>query len=375
MADSCRQPGDVSGNPKATRFLAVLLKRWAALAFDPITRSWAIVAGGSFGRLALGFIASVLIARSLGPADFGVYAVLAAVANIAGAFADLGLTDTAVKRVAAVWPAEPRRARERGAVFFWLRVAAVGVVVTAGLVFAEPLARHVLSLPEHASSLRLALIGVAATALSGAVCALLQATGRFARLTLVGLTNAALTAVLAAILALNGALTLTAALVVLGIGTSLASFGVGYFLLPRSVRPAPPAPAALRAEGTCLIQFGRWLWLANSLAMLAAYLDVLLLNHWLEPAVVASYALALNLATKVDVLNQSLYTVMLPAASSLDGRPAFGQYARRGLIRSALVGVALLPLLPLAEPFITFFYGPAYAQAVGLFQALLVVVP
>ena len=45
---------------------------------DPVSRGWAIVMGGNVGRMALSFVASVLVARALGPAAFGVYAVLGA---------------------------------------------------------------------------------------------------------------------------------------------------------------------------------------------------------------------------------------------------------------------------------------------------------
>src|SRR5213592_2630890 len=74
---------------------------------DPITRNWAIVVSGNVARLALGFVASVLIARALGPADLGVCAVLIATAGIAGALADFGLTDSAVKHIATAWPDDP----------------------------------------------------------------------------------------------------------------------------------------------------------------------------------------------------------------------------------------------------------------------------
>ncbi|MFN8514001.1 MAG: hypothetical protein U0841_15735 [Chloroflexia bacterium] len=88
--------------------------------------------------------------------------------------------------------------------------------------------------------LALALLGTVATALSGAIGAILQGIGRFGRLAAVGLTNAALTAVLAVILAALGRLTLVTALVVLGIGTSLAAFIVGCALLPRDWRLGCP---------------------------------------------------------------------------------------------------------------------------------------
>ena len=104
-----------------------MLTRRLILSLDPITRSWAVVTGGSVARLALGFVASILIARSLGPVDFGLYAVLATVANIASAMADLGLTEAAVKRMAAAWGDQLNRSRSRDRAFFWLRACFLNI--------------------------------------------------------------------------------------------------------------------------------------------------------------------------------------------------------------------------------------------------------
>jgi len=66
------------------------------LTLDPVTRGWAVVTSAGVVRLGLGFVASLLIARALGPANFGVYAVLAATVGIVGSLAEGGLTEAAV---------------------------------------------------------------------------------------------------------------------------------------------------------------------------------------------------------------------------------------------------------------------------------------
>jgi O-antigen/teichoic acid export membrane protein len=351
--------------------VALRLRRLTT-ALDPATRGWVVVVAGNLARLALGFVASVLIARALGPATFGVFATLGALASVLGAVADLGLNDAAVRRIAAAWPAEPGSAEERGRAAFWLRLAAtVAIVAVAGLL-AVPLGARLLHLPT--AGLLLALLGVVATALSGAVSALLQATGHFGRLSAVALTNATLTAILAVLLALAGHLTLTTALAMLGIATSLAAFAVGGRLLPPGWSLRPPPGTVLRTEGRELLRFGRWLWIANGCALLAAQLDLLLVSGWRGAATAGTYALALNLAAKADIVNSSLYTVLLPAASSLHGAGAVRRYLRQGLLRSAAIGLVLLVAVPLAGPFITTFYGAEYAPAIGLFRLLLLVV-
>jgi O-antigen/teichoic acid export membrane protein len=130
----------------------------------------------------------------------------------------------------------------------------------------------------------------------------------------------------------------------------------------------------LATEGRELLRFGRWIWIANGCALLAAQLDLLLVSGWRGAATAGTYALALNLAAKADIVNSSLYTVLLPAASSLHGAGAVRRYLRQSRRRSAAIGLALLVALPLAGPFITTFYGAEFAPAIGLFRLLLLVV-
>ncbi|MFN8497661.1 MAG: oligosaccharide flippase family protein [Anaerolineae bacterium] len=343
-------------------------------AADPITRSWAIVTAGSVARLGLGFVASVLIARELGVGDFGVYVSLGAVASIVGAVADFGLTEAAVKRIAEVWSGDETAARERGQVFFWVRLAAAAGVALMGvllfLAFAAVVPANTLPVPLVA----LTLGGVVAAALSGAVSAMLQAIGRFGRLSAVMLVNSGATALAALALAYLGRLTVVTTLVVLGIGASFLSFGVGRYLLPRGWTLRPPTLARVRDETRRLARFAGWVGAANSLAMLAAYLDVLLVGWWSGATSAAFYGLALNLANKVDVVNQSLHAVTLPAAAGVFQADALLAYIRRSLLRSAAISVILLPLFWLAAPFIGFFYGATYLPAATTFGLLLAVV-
>lgn len=350
-----------------------LLRHQSVIPLDTVTRGWLFVTSGSVARLGLGFIASVIIARALGPAAFGIYAVLASVSSITGVAIDFGLTNAAVRRVSAVWSSEDGRADEVWRVFLWLRIGIVVLVAGIGILLAGPISSLFLDTPRGELYLRLALIGVAATALSGSVTGILQATSHFGRLSTVLMVNSGLTALLALLLWTAGQLTIVTALLVLGVGTSLVSIGFGYRLLPGRWALSPPTWSALSSDGRGLARYGAWLWLGSLFAVLALYLDVLVVNQWAAAATVGAYALAVNLTAKVEVVNHSLYTVLLPTASSLQTDREIRQYVRNGLVRSGAISLMLLPLLPLAGPLITLVYGDTYAPAVGLFQGLLLV--
>ncbi len=337
---------------------------------DPVTRGWAVVTSAGVVRLGLGFVASLLIARALGPADFGIYAVLGATVGIVSTLAEGGLTEAAVLRIASVWSDAPELAAARARSFFWLRLGLSVIVVGVGCALAGVIVSTLLN-DINAGLLRWALLGIVATAASGALSAVLQATGGFGRMSSLTLINTGLTAALALLLAAIGQLNLLSALIVLGIGTSLVTFAAAARMLPPDWRLSLPPLAELQSEGRRLLDTGRWLWIASLFAMLTANAEVLLLNQWRALALVGTYALALNLATKADVVNQSLYTVLLPGVATLDVRTRRRSYLRRGLLRSAGVCLVLLVLIPLAQPLIVLIYGAAYAPSVIFFQLLL----
>jgi O-antigen/teichoic acid export membrane protein len=343
------------------------------LRLDPISRGWAVVTSAGVLRLGLGLIASLVIARALGPAGFGVYAVLGATVGVAGTLAEGGLTEAAVLRISAVRRGMPESAEQRAAAFFWLRIVVSTAVVTVGCALAGLVAQFFLNGIDD-GLLRLALLGIIATAASGAVSAVLQASGAFGRMSSLTLINTGLTAALATALAAIGRLEIVSALVILGIGTSLATFAAGKAMLGSGWRLTLPTMHHLEHEARQLIRTGRWLWLASLFAMVTANAEVLLLNRSAGLSLVGSYALALNLASKADLVNQSLYTVLLPSLGGLDVRARLASYARRGLIRSAVIALGLLLLIPVAEPLVVLVYGAEFAQAAVFLRLLLGIV-
>jgi O-antigen/teichoic acid export membrane protein len=214
--------------------------------------------------------------------------------------------------------------------------------------------------------------------LSGSINALLQATGHFGRISTVLIASSGLALLAAILFALTGSLNLLTSLLGIGAGTALAGFLIGYLLLLQAWRGLSPLQfpgrAALRQEAPALFRFGGWLWLANIFKTLIAYLDFFLVNLWLSPATVGIYALALGLSARAEIVNHSLYTVLIPMASALKEKQELLHYLRRGFIRSLLISFMLLLLMPLAHWFIPFFYGVEYIGAVRLFQLLLGVV-
>jgi len=342
---------------------------------DAINSQIATVLAGHGLRLVVGLFSSALLARGLGPAGLSIFSVLSAVMLIAGSVSDFGLGQSAVRHVAADAEKRPEIARELTRTYVSLKLLAILLVFTAGWLLAAPISEWLQINADNGLLLvRLGVLGVAATTLSGIVATLLQSLRRFAVLMATQSLNIILTLLLMALLYFTGRLTVANALLV-GLGTALVMAAAGAWGIPAGWRSAllparrPPATGIRR-----LWNFGRWLWLATMLSILVAQLDLLLVNSLTNPLEAGYYALALNLALKAGVVHQTLHLVLLPQVSALSGRAQFAIYARRSLLRGLALAFLLLPGFLLARPFILLVYGTEFGPAVPLFQFLLVAV-
>jgi len=327
------------------------------------TRNVAITLAGNLGRLTLGFVSSVIIARTLGPAGYGVIALVSVVLAIADTVGDFGLTYTAVRSVARNSKREPAHAGQVAHGYLTLALLANTGAALLGVALAGPIARVMLDRGDLAPYLRLAMIGLVTLAGSGFAAAMLQATYRFGRLAAAGVVSGA--TYLACIAGLAGVGHLgVGSVIAVGVINPAVGFALGLALLPRGFVRLREAfsRAAVRAWPE-LTAFGKWMWVSAMLSLLASHLDLLMLNRWASPGVLGVYALAFNMSQKMDTVNQARFTVLVPTASALRTRREMAEYLGRTARRSALLVAGLALAVPFLRPFIGAFYGAGFADA------------
>ena len=348
------------------RYGATLRADWR----DRILQDSLTVLLNHLSQMLLGLVSSAFLARGLGPTGLGIFSVMQALIMITGTVADLGLSGSAVRQIAA----EEADGGETTAVYTRLKVGSSLFFVLLLVILAQPIG-DLLNLPAATARtlVWMAAFTVLAMSLSRLVGTLLRAIRRFRPLVVMQLLNTGLTVALMGGFFLMGALTILPALWI-GAVTALVSAGVGVFLLPHRWRVAMWATVRSSTGRRQLLAFSRWLWLSAILSILFVQLDVLLLNQRLPVATVGIYALAANLVSKAGVINRTWHTVLLPVASALKGRLAYQQFVRRNLWRSSLVAGGIVLLLPLIRPFVLLLYGPAYAASIPIFYGLMGVV-
>ncbi len=338
--------------------------------------------GATFGsrvlQMLLALVGNVASARVLGPVDFGRFGLVMAVVTICGTLADLGLTYTAIKFIAQFVAEKDARSGMVARLYLGLRV--LTGTSTALLVFllAAPIAQGVLNQSDLTPYLQVGSLTLVALAISSYPGTVLVGLEQFGRLGLAGLLNAVITLGGILLLLATGSLNLTS-LVVWNVALPIVSTLPAWFLLPAGWLPwrSGPHRGTLAPQGglmRSMFDFSKWIFFSNLGSIIVAQGDLLLLGRLADPATVGVYSVALTLAMRLDVLNQSLFTVMMPRASRLRGRVEIRRYLRRVLTGSLVLAGALALAALVAQPAIALLYGERYTEAAPLFMALLPIV-
>ena len=338
--------------------------------FGPYTLATATALGGHLVRLGLGIVASVILARTLAPSGYGLVASIGVVLAIAQTIADAGLRHTIVRELARTGETTEQRALARAAMSLALLLGAAGAI--AGILAAEPIALHLVGRPDAVTPLRIALAGLLPASLGRVVAAMLQAGSQFrAIVTLQAATGVANAGVMV-LLAATGALTVESAVLVGAVNPL-----IGALVVWRRVPHGWLSPLIAEARERCasLLRYGRWLWVSSVLSLLSSQLDLLLVSRWLAEHETGLYALAFNVALRLDILNQSRFSVRLPAVSRLATRAQIAEYVRTSLTRGLAAAVVLAAVAWTGAPFfVRSLYGPEYAPAVAALNVLVLAV-
>lgn len=336
----------------------------------------ALMTGSTYVSYGLGIVVSALIARDLGPADYGRYAYVVWMSGVLVVIAGAAFNTTAIRFISQCTgrdePAQARAVHHRIRAVLWIGIAGTAAGFVA-MTLAEP--------PSGWSG----MVGwfVAATLTSFCIKAaylfdtsVAKGWGRFTveaySMIVVTLINAIGVCVLAWRHSGLGAYLIMFSL------TSLAYFAAGASLLRRAgISPAAgEIPAALRAQ---MRRHSLWTLVLGVSGVLGnRSFETYLLGRGFGSADVGFFAIATSLVRgAIDIFTVGLSTVLMPAMAQAIGRR---DQARVNLILSesmryfVFVGLFIGGVGCLwATPIITLMYGHKFDAVIPLFRVLLLV--
>lgn len=352
--DSCAIGDETSAPAAETRGAAPEdLHRRAA-------RGGALVLATQGLRFTLQIGATMVLARLLAPADFGLVAMAGSLTALFTLLADLGLAHATVQ--------QPTLSERQMTTLFWVN-AAIGLLLTALCYLAAPLAAWFYGDARLGDVVRMLSIGFLFAGLSTQHGALLNWWLRFRSVAAISIGSAVISVLVALVLAWQsfGYWALVGQQIVLA-----AAIMAGNWICA-GWRPGRPCIAD---EARAMLRFGGDVTGYNLLVYLARNADSILLGWRYGNHALGLYERtnAVVVAMPLRLINYPLSNVMVPALSRLAEAPA--AYRALYLATVQTIAMATLPALALvallAEPFVLILLGEGWTEAIPVFSWLAV---
>jgi len=304
-------------------------------------------------------VSTVVLARLLVPAEFGMVAMVTAITGLASAFADLGLSEATIQRKEIT--------HDQVSALFWINVA-VGLglmLVTAAL---APVLSRFYREPRLVDITLLLSVTFLIGGLRVQPDALLKRQMRFSSLAIRDVASYALAVPIAIAMALRGAGYW--ALVALPLTLNLTQMTLSWLM----VKWRPGLPRRDANVGSMVV-FGGNVAASYLIFNLNRNADNVLIGWYWGAAPLGLYSRAYNLLMlPVRQLSAPAASVAVPAFSKLQGDPE--RFARYYLRATSLIMWISAPLFGFlfvaAEPVIILILGARWREAVPVFQILVI---
>lgn len=320
---------------------------------------------GRIVRAGLGFGVSLILARVLGPEDFGLFSFFIVTVVIGMNVLGEGLDPGVVRyysRFAHSGASNPASVLSTG-LFIRSLLGALAVVLL--LVEDGWIAENVFSNPSYDVPFRIGIVGAVVAALWSFSLAGYQAKEKFG--------------IYAILMPLANLLRLFAILFLLttcllSLETVIWSTVASFFLIAVAgiwgLREDLHYNLIKLVVFRDLVRFSKWTIVSSLFFVLQANLGVPALGYLANAHEAGIFAAGMSLLLIIDQLTVAILTVQLPAVSKVVNALGYRKYVGRTLPLSLVAALLLSPLIFLARPIIILIYGEAYEAAVGVFEIL-----
>ena len=304
-------------------------------------------------------VSTVVLARLLSPADFGVVAMVTAVTGLASAFADFGLSEATIQRKEIT--------QEQVSTLFWINVG-IGLaltLITAGL---GPVLAKLYREPRLVAIALVSSLNFFAGGLRVQPNALLRRQMRFSALAFRDFLAPVVGVPVAIIMAWRGAGYW--AIVAQPLAVNLTQMAVTWVL----VRWKPGLPRRGSQVGS-MLAFGGNVSLSYLISNMSRSFETVLIGRYWGAAPLGLYSRAYNLLMlPVRQLTAPAGNVAIPAFSRLQDDPErFARYYLRALSLMVWIITPIFGFLFVAaRPVIVLVLGAKWAEAAPVFQILVI---
>ena len=333
-----------------------------------ITSSWAVLVVNTL----ISFLLAPLVVNSLGSVYYGLWSLLMQLTGYLWLF-DFGVRDSVIKYVAQYHTSGEREKLEATVrtaiwVYSFVSLAVLGVVTCIAV--ALPYVFNIPADAVYAARIAAFVTGanVAQSFLANVFVGVLMGLQRFYLVSQASICYALLRFVGTYLLLTNGYGIIGLSLLLFALSLAYAGFVVRYCLvyLPGvPLRPARP----VRAEVTKLLNYGKYILLANIGDKIVFATDAVIVAMFLPIAALTPYAIAGTLIESMRSVVRVMGSVFNPLTSSLrasGNEMALHRVLQAGAKGAMVVGLPIcIGFITLGERFVSLWIGEAHAPMAG----------
>lgn len=305
-----------------------------------------------------GTIFTILLARSLSPAPFGVYSSLAAAITIITTLGDLGISSALVNFL-------PKMPGQRGKLIsasFYFQSA---IAATFTLLFAAATFFHRSLIPGSLSShFLIAAVVTGLYILNQYGLGLLRAEKKFVPASWVLVIDSGVKLTLVAGLFFFQDLTIGQVL----LANSISVVASTVYALRHEFRQLSPLFPKVYLKK--IFKFAKWIGLARAFSVAVARVDIILLNLLHSSFAAGIFSAAGRVTLLFTLLVSALGSVVAPRFSAFVGKKDTLAYLKKLVPLIGAVSLAMVASVFLARPIITLVFGFEYLDAIPVFQVL-----
>ncbi|EKD52969.1 MAG: polysaccharide biosynthesis protein [uncultured bacterium] len=318
-----------------------------------------VVALGLGVSATIGFVFTILLARSLGPVNFGVYSALTALAAIVYSLGDMGISSSLINFL-------PKKVSERYqylSTSFWMEFV-IGVFIL--LLFGIFSIFHQTLVPGSLST-DLLLAGV----ISFNYLLIIYTQGvftagrKFWSYTASQILDSGVKIVIVFFIFKTGNLSIGTALIANIISTFIAlliTFGKELYGIEFDFFKKP---------FWNIFHFAKWIAVSRLFTVMISRIDIVLLNLLVGSYSAGIFSAASRVTLLFAMLAAGLGSVINPRFSSFDSNSKILAYGKKLLLLVTGVAVSMILISFLAAPIITLVYGQKYLESISVFRYLI----
>ncbi len=335
----------------------------------PIGRDSLINTSGTFVIGLIGLIFYVLVARHLGPEQFGLFTVAASILVVGADIFDFGTNTGIVRFVAQAISEKKLNQASKIAKFAFVFKSLIGVALAiVGFLISEPLANLVFKQPQLANVLPLAFLGILITLWLGFFNSVLQAFKKFLQAIIINFAANLLRLVAILVLVFLGKVAILTTMAVFAISPILGVFA-GWLILPLKgiYQSKIDKDLALKFLG-----FNKWIAVGFMLAAIQVRLPNFLLVRLSDAVQTGLFSVASALTLFAPQITTALSVTFAPRFAQVKNHQELKPVLQNAIFVTTVFAILTFILIPTANFVFNLTVGAQFLEAVPSFQILVI---